>query len=68
MEKVDKEFIHIAIYVDDFIVFQFSRNDKVIGSIKKERTESNIFLGLEIKKIEENITLSQRNYVKKNLI
>ncbi|GBO04940.1 hypothetical protein AVEN_80663-1 [Araneus ventricosus] len=46
--------------------------NKVIESVKKEievkeTTQSNIFLGVEIKKTEENITLSQINYVKKIL-
>ncbi|GBM89945.1 Retrovirus-related Pol polyprotein from transposon TNT 1-94 [Araneus ventricosus] len=73
-KRAEKEFIHIGIYVDDFVIISSSAEmiNQVIGSVKKEidvkeTTESNIFLGVEIKKTEENITLSQRNYVKKIL-
>lgn len=74
MKREDDEYIYIGIYVDDFLVVASSEEmiDKVIDSVMKnieikETTDSNMFLGLQIKQTEDEIILSQGNYVKKIL-
>lgn len=72
--KEANDYIHVGIYVDDFLVVASSEEilNRVMDIVNKgievkETTNTNMFLGLEVNQTENEIVLSQRNYVMKIL-
>ena len=71
---IEKEYVIIALYVDDMLIFGTSLS--VVHSTKrflasqidmKDMGEGKVILGVKITKMDDNIMLSQEHYVEKIL-